>query len=262
MVIKQDNEQTSAIIGFTQNNNIKRGDNELTRKEKRMIAYYLEKGLEARIPDLSKCRFLDIGGGYGEISHFLAPRFAELVVVENDPKRMERICKIYEDTPNLKVVEKDFLEYVPSAKFSAVMLAHILFLMPRHTRDEFLKKAIEITEPSGYLVVVLNSITPREGNQVHFREYMRTRRNIIRGTSDTVEEKLKSWGYYVEVEKVEISHLKQSPKEMVDLISLVLQPAHRYLRRKIFKYVTTYLQKPEGYNFYSDQEILWTKKVK
>ena len=46
---------------------------------------------------------------------------------------------------------------------------------------------------------------------------------------------------------------------MAELISFVLKPEHRWQRQKILNYVETFLKTAQGYEFYSDQEILWLK---
>jgi SAM-dependent methyltransferase len=226
-------------------------DNELIKKEKSIIAKHLYLGLKSRfsLKEMKEKRIVDIGGGDGQISHKLAPLFSEIVVVEKNPVMMDRICEINFDVPNMKVVGKDFFDYVPQEKFP----------MPRNMRDIFLRKAIEVTKPDGLIIVVVNSTTSKPGNHVHFRDFIGARWNIIQGTQYTIEERLKLWGYPFEKEEVRISHQKQSPEAMAELISLVLPPERRWKSHQIVHYVENELKKPYGYEFYSDQEILWVK---
>lgn len=233
-------------------------EHELAEREKRTIRTFLKKGLESRLQSIKKPRLIDIGGGTGKISYELASLFSEIVVVEQDTNRVEKLRETAKHVPQLKVWEGDFLKYVPDKKYDVALLCYMLFLMPRDERDRLLHKAIS-TVSNGWLAIVSNSITPKPGNQVHFRDYMQTRTNIIRGTEYTIEKRLKSWGYPPKIDEVDIIYKKKSMEEMADLISLVLRPEDRHRRQRILAYTRRYLQKPCGYDFCISHEILWAR---
>jgi lipopolysaccharide/colanic/teichoic acid biosynthesis glycosyltransferase/SAM-dependent methyltransferase len=236
------------------------GDNELKQKEKEVIALRLKRGLKSRLGGMKEetPRLLDIGGSSERITHELAPLFSKVVIIEQNPHRIHKICEANEDIPNLMVVQGDFHRHGPKERFSVALCSHVFFLMPRDERNGFLYDTIEVVKPGGWIAIVLNSMETRPGNHVHFREFMGSRKITIK-RSDTVEQVLKNWGCQVEVEKVEISHQRHSAEEMAELIAVALKAEDRERKSKILRYVNDNLKTPDGYEFYSDQEILWVK---
>ncbi|MBM3245986.1 MAG: methyltransferase domain-containing protein, partial [Candidatus Omnitrophica bacterium] len=238
---------------------IEEADNDLERKEKAALLAHLKSGFESRLRETGEISptLIDIGAGYGMITSGLIPLFSRTIAVEENPYRAGKLREIQQHGFRLEVYEGDFLGYKPKEEFSAALISHVLFLMSRQERDRLINNAIAMIKPGGWLVIVLNSITSRIGNHVHFREYMHTRNNLIRGTLDTVEGRLKRAGYAVTTERLEVLHQRQCPEEMANLISLVLRPQDRARRKKILQYVKTFLKTPQGYEFCSGQEILW-----
>ncbi|NQT32474.1 MAG: methyltransferase domain-containing protein, partial [Candidatus Omnitrophica bacterium] len=235
--------------------------------EKLEIARCLTGILKKRFADITpEDRIaIDVGAGDGNITERIGSFFKTVHVIEKDPECGDALRS--RNIEGLKLHQGDFFEFlqsIPQNEFADfILMSHSISLyFPRKERNELLKKTMALLKNDGVLALVLNGNQVASGNNVEIRQrFMQSHRMIFKGEKTNMEDRLKEWGYKVEVEPVRIIHETASRNEMIRMASVFIPPKDRQKKdftRKISDYVDRNLKIP-GTNIYRltvDEEIL------
>lgn len=98
-------------------------------------------------------RALDVGGGTGLLTRYLAARCEEVVLLDISPKMLEQARRDLAAQDNVSFVQGDvFADPLDEGSFDLVMCTDVLHHTGRHA--ELLSRMIRLLEPGGSLVVM------------------------------------------------------------------------------------------------------------
>ena len=90
---------------------------------------------------------LEVGPGWGAYLKYLLPRGVRTTAITNSPQSKAYLESKY-PTPQLQVIEADFLDYQPATKFDAVNIMGVIEHLPQY--DQVCRKLCELLKPGGY----------------------------------------------------------------------------------------------------------------
>lgn len=128
----------------------------------------LERAHLARVLPLSGTeRVLDLGGGAGRLSLWLAPKVKEVVLVDRSPALLLRAAKRADrlGVNNLSLVEGDVTSYQPEGRFDVIILFGVLTHIDDEALEPLLDRVADALRPGGRVVLkepVTTDGVPRE----------------------------------------------------------------------------------------------------
>lgn len=116
-------------------------------------------GLARLIPEQG--RILDVGCGDGLLAVYLKQilgRTQPIVGVDIDPRKIHIAQQLdLQDT----VFQHEDVANVPAQSFDVVTVMHVLYLVPLHLREQFIRRCLNALKPHGTLVLGVNITMPR-----------------------------------------------------------------------------------------------------
>ena len=113
-----------------------------------------DAALAGALEGRQRCRrALDVGGGTGLLTRYLAPRFEEVVLLDISPNMLGQAREALAPLHNVSFVEGDvFSDPLEDQRFDCVMCTDVLHHTGCHA--ELLEQMIRLLEPGGNLVVM------------------------------------------------------------------------------------------------------------
>jgi 16S rRNA (adenine1518-N6/adenine1519-N6)-dimethyltransferase len=106
--------------------------------------HYLEKiAGSIDIEERGSGSILEIGSGSGSLSRFLLEKSKALIAVEKDPRLYGILKDIFKDTPNICIVNADFLTLDLNSYFKEHGLLRIVGNLPYYISTKIIEKIIE-----------------------------------------------------------------------------------------------------------------------
>jgi ArsR family transcriptional regulator len=112
----------------------------------------VDRELTLQGPEQADLAALEIGPGDGEVLRELAPRFASVIAIDNEPAMLERCAGIANELPNVRLLHRDFTTLPSIARYRLVVAAMVLHHLASPAR--VFVHARRLVSPGGLFAVV------------------------------------------------------------------------------------------------------------
>jgi DNA-binding transcriptional ArsR family regulator len=112
----------------------------------------IDREVASQGPEQTELAALEIGPGDGELLRLLAPRFASIVAIDNEPAMLERCAPVAAEQPNVRLLNRDFTTLPNIARYRLVVAAMVMHHLASPAR--MFHHARRLVSGGGLLVVV------------------------------------------------------------------------------------------------------------